>query len=233
MAENVFAVTQGGISEPVKVDVIDRLALQSHSQAVPTDDTGQSVRMLSAGRPISGTEIRVVDKNGDDLPERSVGEIVIQGNCLLSGYFNRPDLTNKAFIGEWYRTGDLGYLSDGHLYVTGREKELIIVGGKNIHPQDLEEIVNQIDGIHPGRVVAFGIYNENLGTEDVAIVAESSIESETERAGLSRQIRDSISKNTDVAARYVSIVEREWLIKTSSGKIAREANREKYIESLN
>jgi acyl-CoA synthetase (AMP-forming)/AMP-acid ligase II len=233
MAENVFAVTQGGISEPVKVDVIERLALQSHSQAVPTDDPERSVRMLSAGTPIMGTEIRVVDKNGDDLPERSVGEIIIRGNCLLNGYFNRPDLTDKAFFGDWYRTGDLGYLSDGHLYITGREKELIIVGGKNIHPQDLEEIVNQIDGIHPGRVVAFGIYNENLGTEEVAIVAESSFESDSEKLEVSRLIRDSIARNTDVAARHVLVVEREWLIKTSSGKIARGANREKYLESLN
>jgi acyl-CoA synthetase (AMP-forming)/AMP-acid ligase II len=230
MAENVFAVTQGGIEKPVQVDEIDRVSLQSDRLARPATPGAASVKMLSAGKPIEQTHVQIIDPEGRVLPERHVGEIVLQGDCLLSGYFNRPDLTAEAFIDDWYRTGDLGYVADGELFVTGRQKELIIVGGKNIHPQDLEDIVNDVEGVYPGRVVAFGVFNDQLGTEDIVIVAETIFTEGDDAAALARAIRNSIARSTDVTARYVEVVQREWLIKTSSGKIARGANREKYLE---
>jgi fatty-acyl-CoA synthase len=232
MAENVFAVTQGGIDRDVNVDEIDREALQSERIAKPNSGLGSTVKMVSAGRPIADTDVRVLSSGGEELPERHIGEIVLRGNCLLSGYYNRPDLDKDTYIDGWYRTGDLGYLAGGELYVTGRQKELIIVGGKNIHPQDLEEIVNEMEGIHPGRVVAFGVFNNELGTEDIVLVAETALQEPEQKADLARAIRTRIAQNSDVTARYVEIVEREWLIKTSSGKIARNANREKYLQTL-
>jgi fatty-acyl-CoA synthase len=232
MAENVFAVTQGGIDGPVCVDEVDRSALQSQRVAKPALADDSSIKMLSAGRPIEHTHVRIIDEAGNIVPERHIGEITLQGNCLLNGYFNRDDLTERAFIDGWYRTGDLGYLAEGELYITGREKELIIVGGKNIYPQDLEEIVNDIEGVYPGRVVAFGVFNEELGTEDIVIVAETTLQDNEAIAILARKIRDSISQGSDVTARYVELVDREWLIKTSSGKMARGANREKYLERM-
>ena len=231
MAENVFAVTQGGVDVVASVDEIDQDALQSENVARPNTGTGRTVKMLSAGHPIESTFVRVIDESGDEIPERHVGEISIQGNCLLSGYFNRPELTKNSFLDGWYRTGDLGYLADGELFVTGRQKELIIVGGKNIHPQDLEEIVNGIEGVHPGRVVAFGVFNDEIGTEDIVLVAESALSQPAEKASLARDIRAQIAQSSDVSARYVEIVDREWLIKTSSGKIARGANRDKYLQT--
>ncbi len=230
MAENVFAVTQGGIEKPVQMDEIDRVSLQSDRLARPATPGAASVKMLSAGKPIEQTHVQIIDPEGRVLPERHVGEIVLQGDCLLSGYFNRPDLTAEAFIDDWYRTGDLGYVADGELFVTGRQKELIIVGGKNIHPQDLEDIVNDVEGVYPGRVVAFGVFNDQLGTEDIVIVAETIFTEGDDAAALARAIQNSIARSTDVTARYVEVVQREWLIKTSSGKIARGANREKYLE---
>ena len=231
MAENVFAVTQGGIEAATSVDEIDRSALQSERIARPSSRTDRTVKMLSAGRPIDNTRVRVINESEDDVPDRHIGEILIQGNCLLSGYYNRPELTEDSFLEGWYRTGDLGYLADGELFVTGRQKELIIVGGKNIHPQDLEEIMNDIEGVHPGRVVAFGVFNDEIGTEDIVLIAESAIHQAEEKASLAREIRAQIAQSSDVTARYVEIVEREWLIKTSSGKIARGANREKYLQN--
>lgn len=231
MAENVFAVTQGGIKEPIKVDEIDRSTLQDRGIATPiSSDADASIKMLSAGRAIQNTFVRVLDDDRMDVPERQIGEIALKGDCLLSGYFNRPDITEEAFHGGWYLTGDLGYLADGELYVTGRRKELIIVGGKNIHPQDLEEIVNEIGEVHPGRVVAFGVFNEDIGTEEIVVVAESDEDDSERKMKIAREVRDRIAQNTDVTARYVEIVPREWLIKTSSGKIARGANKEKYLE---
>jgi acyl-CoA synthetase (AMP-forming)/AMP-acid ligase II len=148
---------------------------------------------------------------------------------MLTGYFNREDLTKEAFHHDWYLTGDLGYMAEGELYVTGRKKEIIIVGGKNIYPQDLEELASEIPGVYPGRVVAFGVFNADLGTEDVGIVAETDSADLEERRQMAIQIRDHVTRNSDVAARYVELVDRKWLIKTSSGKIARGANRDKFI----
>lgn len=232
MAENVFAVTQGGIGDFVNVDEIDLRAMQEQRRAVAPKDQGPSLKMLSAGPPINNTRVRVVNEKMDYLPERHIGEICLQSDCMLTGYFNRRDLTEKAFHDGWYLTGDLGYLADGELYVTGRKKEIIIVGGKNIHPQDLEEVVAEVEGVHPGRVVAFGLFNEDAGTEDVVVVAETDIVEPEQRRRIATDIRKRVNQGSDIALRYVEVVDRKWLEKTSSGKIARNANREKFVEEF-
>jgi len=248
MAENVFAVTQGGIDKPINVDIIDQNELQTNKIAKPVDNNSKKSKlqqnnirkMVSAGYPIEGTQIRILNEKGKELLERHIGEIAIHSNCLLSEYYHRPDLTEKAFHNEWFLTGDLGYIAEGELYITGRKKDLIIVGGKNIYPQDLENIVGDIPSVHPGRVVAFGIFNEKTGTEDVVIIAETDIEEENnnlseeefkkQEQSLSETIRKQVNQSTDIALRYVLLVDKSWLIKTSSGKIARSSNRDKYLE---
>jgi acyl-CoA synthetase (AMP-forming)/AMP-acid ligase II len=140
MAENVFAVTQGGIDSPVAVDRVSQSGLLERQAAEPANAEEEGIRMLSAGRPIINTQVKVVDERGRALPERRLGEIALKSNCMLAGYYRRPDLTEKAFLDGWYLTGDLGYLADGEVYITGRKKDLIIVGGKNIYPQDLEAL---------------------------------------------------------------------------------------------
>ncbi len=231
MAENVFAVTQGGIDSPVTVDWVDRQALLNRQSAEPAQDPESALPMLSAGRPISGVEVRVLDPQGRDLPERQVGEIALRSHCMLSGYYRRPDLTEKAFLDGWYVTGDLGYMADGEVYITGRKKDLIIVGGKNVYPQDLERLASEVPGVHPGRVAAFGVANQQTGTEEVVVVAESD-EPPKEFARIADEVRQRVTRGSDVALRYVLIVERNWLLKTSSGKVARAANREKYLSQV-
>ncbi len=241
MAENVFAVTQGGIHEPVNVDEIEDDAFTHQKLAIPVSQ-GKTIRMLSAGRSISNTKVCILeDQNPDntqvkvhrkELPDRHIGEIALLSDCMLTGYYNRDDLTQKAFYNGWYLTGDLGYLVDGELYVIGRKKDLIIVGGKNIYPQDLESIANQVPGVRPGRVVAFGIFNSELGTEEVVMVAEvDDLRAET-RQHIADQIRWRVTKDSAIALRHVQIVDPKWIIKTSSGKTARGANRDKYINSF-
>lgn len=236
MAENVFAVTQGGIDAEVTIDLVDQDALLTCQEAHPPSTSDSASRMLSAGKPLPNTHLRILGSQGNELPERKIGEIALQSNCMLNGYYHRSDLTEKAFLDGWYLTGDLGYLADGELYVTGRKKDLIIIGGKNIYPQDLERLASEVPGVHPGRVVAFGIFNEHAGTEDVVIIAEVENEElfqETEQAPqlteIADEIRRRVTRGSDVALRYVKLVDRDWLIKTSSGKIARLANREKYL----
>ena len=151
---------------------------------------------------------------------------------MLSGYYHRPDVTAESFHEGWYLTGDLGYTADGELYVTGRRKELIIVGGKNVYPQDIEELASEVPGVHPGRVAAFGVFNEDLGTEDIAVVAECDSADEAERRRIADGIRSSVARGSDVVVRHIRVVPPRWLVKTSSGKLARQANREKFMEEF-
>jgi fatty-acyl-CoA synthase len=239
MAENVFAVTQGGIDAPVTVDRISQRALITERMARPVVDEEPAINMLSAGLPIENVSVRILDEQRHELPERYLGEIALYSDCMLSGYYQRPDLTESAFHGGWYLTGDLGYIANGEVYVTGRKKDLIIVGGKNIYPQDLEALAGEVPGVHPGRVVAFGVPNENTGTEDVVILAEYDAPNprpaEADAPNLQQladEIRQRVTRGSDIALRYVRLVERGWLLKTSSGKVARNANREKYLSSL-
>ncbi len=229
MAENVFAVSQGGIDRPVTVDEVDARSLLVERVARPTE-TGERLKLLSAGTPIPNTRVRVLDDQRDILPDRHIGEIALQSDCMLTGYFNRPDLTENAFHDGWYLTGDLGYVASGEVYITGRKKDLIIVGGKNVYPQDLEELASQVPGVHPGRVVAFGVFSEENGTEDVVMVAETDTEDAGQRRRIADEIRKRVTRGSDVALRFVKIADPHWLLKTSSGKVARAANREKYLK---
>jgi len=244
MAENVFAVTQGGIHHPVRIDTIESGAFTTQQLAKPTDpDHPDASPMLSAGCPISGTQIRVLDSKGRDLPERHIGELAIKSDCMLSEYYRRPDLTAQAFLDSWYLTGDLGYIAGGEVYVTGRKKDLIIVGGKNIYPQDIERLVNELPGIHPGRVVAFGVLDEGAGTEGVIVIAEIDHQKQAELRispqaweqeifRLAFEIHQKVNRGSDIVLKDAYIVEKDWLIKTSSGKVARAANRAKYLATL-
>jgi acyl-CoA synthetase (AMP-forming)/AMP-acid ligase II len=198
--------------------------------------------MLSAGRPIYNTYVKILDQHHTEIPDRHIGEIAISSDCMLTGYYNRPDISKKAFHDGWYLTGDLGYITQDEVFITGRKKDLIIVGGKNIYPQDLENLANEVNGVHPGRVVAFGVPNEVTGTEDVVIIAEvdtadidtidSDIGNSPEINRISDEIRMRVTRGSDIALRLVKLVNRGWLIKTSSGKIARSANRERYLSEF-
>ena len=232
MAENVFAVTQSAIGQPPRLDLVDRRALMEARRALPAAEGAPTAAQVSCGRPIAGCTVRVVDERRAPLPERHIGEIAIQGDSLMVGYYRRPEITAEVMADGWYYTGDMGYLADGELYVTGRKKDLIIIGGKNVYPQDIENLLNAIPGLHPGRAVAFGVFNDQLGTEDLAVVGEADTDDPDARAAIMREIRARVAQTTDVTARYVHLVGAKWLIKTSSGKIARAANRDKFLQEV-
>jgi acyl-CoA synthetase (AMP-forming)/AMP-acid ligase II len=232
MAENTFAVTQSQIGVAPVVDVIDRDLIMTQRLAHRVNGAVPTITMVSCGRPVPNTDIRIVDSERRPLPERTVGEVALRSNCMLTGYYHRTDATDEAMQDGWYFTGDYGYLADGELFITGRKKDLIIVGGKNIYPQDIENILNDVPGVHPGRTVAFGILNEQLGTEDIAVICEVETDDEEQRDQITREIRARIAQTTDVMAHYVHLVGPMWLLKTSSGKITRGANRDKFIKEV-
>lgn len=226
MAENTFAVSQTPPGQIPHPDVIDRIALEQQLIAQPTEPGAGAVVKLSCGKPIANTEVRVLDDAGTPLPERRVGELAIKSDCMLSGYYQRDDL--QPFHDGWYLTGDRGYLADGEVYVVGRSKDLIINAGKNVYPQDIEALVNTVPGVHAGRVVAFGVPDTREGTELIAVVAEIDTDDAEARQIIDRAIRQTVAAGSAVTVSYVSLVDSRWLIKTSSGKIARAANRDKW-----
>ncbi|MBI4761607.1 MAG: AMP-binding protein [Chloroflexota bacterium] len=232
MAENVFGVTQSRLGSEPTVHEIDREAFMVERVAKSPFDGRPSMKMLSSGYPLENVEIRILDEHGNVLPERFIGEIALKSDCMLTGYYNRSDLTEKAFRDGWYVTGDYGYMADGEIFVSGRKKDMIIVGGRNVYPQDLEALTYEVPGVHAGRSVAFGIFNEEQGTEDVVIIAEVDTEDPLEQQKIADAIRLHVTKNSAIALRHVKVVDPKWIIKTSSGKTARSANREKFLKEL-
>ncbi|MEN4040823.1 MAG: AMP-binding protein [Anaerolineaceae bacterium] len=228
MAENVFAVTQTPPGVAPLIEYIDRDHLQRAGVAMPVLNERPALEMVSCGPPIAGTQVRSLDPAGRPLPERQEGELAVRSDCMLAGYYNRPDATAEVLRDGWYLTGDYGYLAGGEVFVTGRKKDVIITGGRNIYPQDIELLAGEVAGVHPGRVVAFGVFDEAAGTEEVVLVAEVDAGGE-ELMRIGEEIRRYVSQGSAVALRQVHLVARGWLVKTSSGKIARGANREKWM----
>ncbi len=228
MAENTFAVTQTLPHQIPHLDVIDRAALQTDLRAeLVLDDHPNAAIKVSCGKPIYGVSVHILDRAGQSLPERHVGEIAVQSDSMLSGYYHRPDL--DPFRDGWYLTGDRGYLADGEVYVVGRSKDLIINAGKNVYPQDIEAIINTVPGVHAGRAVVFGVADEREGTELIAVVAEVETDDADARKAITQQVRQAVIQQSTVTLNYVHLVDDRWLIKTSSGKIARAANRDKWL----
>ena len=232
MAENVLAVTQSPLgSEPVVVE-IDREAFMSDRVAKRSIDGGPVMKMMSSGRPLENVSLKVLDENRNEVAERVIGELALQSDCMLTGYYHREDATQKAIADGWYYTGDYGFVWDGDVFVSGRKKDMIIVGGKNVYPQDLEALTYEVPGVHAGRSVAFGMYNDEEGTEDVVIIAEVNSEDPAEQQRIADAIRGHVTRNSAIALRYVKTVDPKWILKTSSGKTARSANKEKFLAEL-
>jgi fatty-acyl-CoA synthase len=232
MAENVFGVTQNQLGSIPVVDEIDRESFMVERVAKNPLDGRPSMKMMSSGQSLENVRVKVVGEDRNEVPERIIGELALQSDCMLTGYFNRPDLTEKAFRDGWYLTGDYGYISNGEVFVSGRKKDMIIVGGKNIYPQDLEALTYEVSGVHAGRSVAFGMYDETQGTEDVVVIAEVDSEDTQEQQRIADAIRLHVTKNSAIALRYVKVVGPKWILKTSSGKTARSANKEKFLLEL-
>ena len=229
MAENVFAVTQSSVS-PITIRADAPTFRSQHIVLEVAHGVRDSLSFTSSGTLLEGQCVRIVNETGETLPDGSVGEILIQSDCLFDGYHHRPDLSAGAMSEGWYRTGDLGFLLRGELYVVGRKKDLLIVGGENLYPQDLEEVVSQHPAIHDGRVVAMGIFSPELGTEEIIIVAEVEQDNALTRGcELEQEISGLVVAATGVAPRRVFLKPPKWITKSTAGKPARSATREKLL----
>lgn len=231
MAENVFAVTQSTAGEYKVLNVNRRLFTDEHR--IELDEGEGSLSFVSNGSAVEGTSVAVFDESGRTVEEGRVGELGIRGEYLFSGYFRREDLTREALTAEgFYKTGDLGFMREGEVYVTGRKKDLIIVQGRNFYPTDVEKVVSSVEGVTAGRVVVFGLANEKTGTEGLIVLAESEeFESDAARR-LALKIRNAVAQELDCTPQDVRVVPPRWLVKSTAGKFARADNRSKYLENF-
>ncbi len=217
-------------------DTVDRIVLETQRVAKPVvihdeDELGLTARQLPLlGKPVPGLEMKVVDpETFEELPERHVGELLLRGTSVTPGYYKRPDATAALFHEGWLCTGDLAYILDGELVLCGRIKDVIIVGGRNVFPEDIERAVGPLDGVRAGNVIAFGMEGYK-GKESVVVVAEVRV---SDTSGGLDEIRDRIHHRTlevcGLPPRDVMLVTPGTLPKTSSGKLQRAKCRDEYL----
>jgi len=227
MAETTFAVTQNPPNREIPHLVVNREKLAS-GHVVEAKPYESSRICVSSGILIDGCQIRIVDKNRIDVTHGVVGEIAIQSISMFDGYRNYPQKTAEVFDNGWFYSGDLGFCHEGNYYIIGRQKDIIIVAGKNIYPEDIEDMIGSLIGIIPGRVVAFGEDDETLGTEVISVVAETNAKDDREKQLITNQIKLAcISIDVNIANVY--LVPPRWLIKSSAGKPSRKANLDRIL----
>jgi len=223
MAEYTLAIA---FSTGVPTDRVDQEKLWTDGEAVPVEDGG--LEIVGCGRSFPEHGIRIVDVDSrEPLEDRKVGEIEVRGPSVMQGYYENETETRRTIDDEgWMRTGDLGYLVDGSVYICGRAKDVIIVNGKNYYPQDLEWAGSEVSGVRAGNVIAFPTCREGLGREAVIVVAET--KQPDGREQLARDVKTEIAKATSLTVDEVVIVDAGTIPKTSSGKLQRRKARALY-----
>jgi 1-acyl-sn-glycerol-3-phosphate acyltransferase len=212
------------------VDVVKRETFERERHAVPAAPSERSpLRFVSCGRPLPDHDVRVVDASGDRLPSRTEGRIEFRGPSVTAGYHRNIELTRTVRRAGWMDSGDLGYLADGELYVTGRRKDIIIKAGRNLYPEEIESLVGGVPGVRRGCIAAFGVPDPQLGTERLVVVAETRARDaaawERMRAAVVEHVVEAIGLPPDT----VEITAPGAVLKTSSGKIRRSATRDAYL----
>src|SRR3954469_1975927 len=215
--------------ESWRVDVIDRERFSTDGEAVPAQpDDGSPLRVVACGTVIPDHDMRVVDGAGMELADRNEGHLQFRGPSATSGYYRNPEATKTLFDAEWVNTGDRAYLFQGRVYITGREKDIIIRGGRNISPYELEEAVGDLDGVRRGCVAVFGAADTGGGTEKVVVLAETRERDAAKHSELKTQINELAMGLIGAPVDDIVLAPPHTVPKTSSGKIRRVAAREYY-----
>ena len=233
LAESTLAVTFPRLGSGVRVDHIDRAAYESQADALPaepkTNGSAYKARaFVFCGSALPGHEVEVRGPSGQALPDRKIGRICVRGPSVMQGYYDNPEASEGVMLADgWMDTGDLGYLVEGELVITGRSKDLIICNGHNIWPQDLEWTVEKLPGIRPGCVAAFSVDLEQ-DSEKVVVIAETRLSEEQEQQLLVQDILFNIRRTAGVECQAILVPPRS-LTFTSSGKLSRAAVREDFL----
>jgi fatty-acyl-CoA synthase len=230
MAENVFAVTQtpkGAAPATAPRAGLRHRAVAYNDLAFDLlDDT-----YVSSGHPLPDMEILIARPDGSRCEPREPGEILLRTPCLFEGYWGSEGFIRSSISQDgWYSTGDYGFLDGPELYVIGRLKDIVIVGGQNVFPEDVESVVNTMAEIYSGRVVAFGVFDDQNGTEALAVVAElRGGYQESIAKAVERQIQQLVLAAIGIAPRFVGVVPERWIVKSTAGKISRRDTRQRFM----
>jgi fatty-acyl-CoA synthase len=226
MAEATLAITYHPIGTELHVESIDPDRLRTEHRVHPASEGSKAIELVGCGRPLANHEVRIVDEQGRPVPERVVGEIETRGPSIAAGYFQDDTATRATFAGGWLRTGDLGFLANGDLFVSGRKKDLIIVAGRNYAPEQIEVVAARVEGVRPGNVVAFAQAGRR-GTDEVIVVCESA---SLVHPRLIEAVRTRVSEEVGLGLAEVVIVRPGTLPKTSSGKLQRGRTRALFLD---
>ena len=233
LAESTLAVTFSKIGQGSKSLQVDSKTLIDKRTAVRVQAEGRKFNeFVNCGQPLPGHTVKIVDEEGQQLSEFMVGSVLVQGDSIMTGYYNNPEETNKALKpGNWLDTGDIGFLFEGDLYITGRRTDVIIVNGRNIRAQDIEELAEQQAEVRSREASAFGI-NDADGATTIVLVIECRLASVTERQSLTSRLQQLVYMAFGVNC-VVELVPPHTLPRTSSGKLSRFAARQGYIQRTN
>ena len=216
-----------------QVDHVSREALMRSGRAVPVEaDDPAALHVVAAGRPLPGYQIRIVDATGYEAGERREGRLEFRGPSTTQGYFRNPEATRDLFNGDWLDSGDMAYVAEGTVYLTGRAKDMIIRAGRNIYPQEVEEALNGVPGLRRGCSAVFGSTDAATGTERLVVLCETRETAPAKHEELRGRINGIVLDMLGTPADEVVLAPPGSVLKTSSGKLRRGATRERYEQGL-
>lgn len=243
LAEATLAVTVPPLGRRPRIDRVKREPFTLKGQAVPVPVPAEAeeetaISFVSSGRPVPGHEVRIVDGKGNPVPERTEGFLWFRGPSATSGYYRNPKAT-EGLLPEgttasdggfpWVNSGDRAYRAEGEIYVTGRVKDIIIKGGRNLYPHEVEELAARAAGIRKGCVVAFGLSDEGSGTEKLVVAAETREQDATRLAAIAANVTELVSRGLGLPPDRVELIPPGSIPKTSSGKLRREETKQLYV----
>lgn len=230
LAENSVGLAFPPLTRGTYVDRIDRVALAKTGEARPAHSEGSdTVRIVGCGFPLDGHDVRIVDARGYELDERREGRLQFRGPSSTSGYYRNTEATRDLMQDDWLNSGDLAYMADGEVFITGRVKDLIIRAGRNIYPVELEEAIGELPEVRTGNVAVFGLPARDGQPEQLIVVAEARIREEEARKELVKQVQQLALDITSIPADDVVLAEPGTVLKTSSGKVRRSACQQEYL----
>ena len=223
LAEATLAVTMSEIGQPPRATEFVREELEGKGLAV---EATRGARLVSLGQPVADVEVEIRGTHGRRLPSALVGKVCVRSPGVMQGYLDRPVETKQTMPGGWLDTGDRGFLYQGELYLCGRDKDIIIIRGRNYDPAQIEQSITKISGLRPGRAVALGCPDSETGTENLVVLAECSIRlSSPERSHIADQLLTIVQQNHNLNVSELMLLPPNALPLTSSGKIRRSEAR--------
>ncbi len=229
LAESTVSLTIPPIKRDFRVDYVDREFFEKKWQAQPST-AKNALAFVSCGIALPQHAIRIVDEKDQALIERQVGHLQFCGPSSMQAYYNNPRATQAIYHNGWLATGDLAYIADGELYITGRAKDLIIKAGRNLYPAEIEELIAAVAGVRQGCVAAFGVTDANRGTEQLIVAAETTEKNRQKRESIIAEIKQKMAEHLDSVPDQVLLVAPRRVPKTSSGKLQRAACKTLYLQ---